>query len=787
MNSTQHSDQAYTPHLGRRNFLTAAGALVVSASGVATVTQVMAQATTGTAGAAIAAVPTKISTTKPQLLPTELDSWVAIQPNGGVVAYFGKVDLGQGLEVAIGQIVAEELDVEYSKVQVIMGDTASSVNQGGASSALGVQAGAKPLRNAAAEARRILVELAATQLNVPIANLVVKNGVISTSGEDAQNRQLPLQTLSYSDLVGGKFFNSKVEWNKKEGNALDIAVRAKVKSPSTYKVVGQPIMRKDVAWKVFGNGGNIGDVRVPGMLHARVIRSSMAGAVPQSVDIKSIAHIVGAKVVQEKNFLAVVAEKEWDAVRGARELQVKWSESKKPFPEYAKLHDHIRKSNIVKREVVVKVGQVDVVLKAASRVIEAEYVWPFQSHASMGPASAIADVKPGGVTIWTGSQKPHFAQVGVANLLKIPVEKVRAIWVVGPGSYGRNDAGDAVMDAAMLSKLTARPVRVQYMRHDATGWDPKAPASVHRVRASLDANGMINAYEFISKGFSRASIESNESDPRDSLVGLDMGMVPKAGVGFGVPDENYVFANKTTGWEVIPDLIDGPSPLRTSHLRDPVGLQIHFASEQFIDELAFIAKEDPIAFRIKHLKTPRDIAVLKAAAQRSGWQPRGNAVRDLNREVLTGRGLSYATRGGTILAIVAEIEVNKKTGHIWGRKFTVSHDCGLIINPQTLRMTIENAVVQSLSRSLFEEVQFAPDKVISTDWATYPILNLPDAPESIDVVLLNNPELPSTGAGEASCRLVPAAIANAFFDATGVRLREAPMTSDRVLAALAKA
>jgi CO/xanthine dehydrogenase Mo-binding subunit len=398
----------------------------------------------------------------------------------------------------------------------------------------------------------------------------------------------------------------------------------------------------------------------------------------------------------------------------------------------------------------------------------------------------VADVKADKITIWTGSQKPHYARDGVAALLKVPVESVEAIWVQGPGSYGRNDAGDAVLDAAYISKRVGQPVRVQGMRHDGTAWDPKAPASVHRARAAIDATGKVVAYDFTTRAFSRATIDSNESDPRDSLVGMELGLPPKGGMTFGIPEESYAFDNKLTSWEVIPDLIASASPMRTSHMRDPVGLQIQFASEQFIDELAYATGDDPIAFRLKYAKAPRDIAVLKAAAEKSGWEPRGNSKRDRTGNVLTGRGIAYAQRAGTIVAVVAEIEVDRKTGRIWGRKFTVAHDCGLIVNPQGLRYTIEGGLVQALSRTLYEEVQFAPDKVKSVDWNSYPILEIKDTPESIDIVLINRPEAPPTGAGEATCRVVPAAIANAFFDATGVRMREAPLNPARIKTLLSK-
>jgi nicotinate dehydrogenase subunit B len=761
--SDQNNDSNIS--IKRREFLKTSGALIVSTTMPWAPGAAMAQA----AGPA-----------KPPLAAAELDSWVAIMPDGRVTAFFGKVDLGQGLDVAIAQIVAEELDVAFEKVSVLMGDTATSMNQGGASSALGIQSGAKPLRNAAAEARRILVDMAAGKLGVPAGRLTVSDGVI-VSMDDAAKR------VSYAELIGGKYFNSKLEWNKQIGNSLDVKGQAKPKQPSEYKIVGQSFPRRDVAWKVYGTDNYVSDVRVPGMLHARVIRPPHAGGVPVKVDDKSIRDIKGARVVREKDFLAVVAPKEWDAVRAARTLKVEWSGPKKPFVPVDKVYDHIRSAPDFKSQDEQKQGDVASAFTAAARVVEAEYQWPFQSHASMGPACAVADVKADRATLWTGSQKPHFARDGIAKLLGLPADKVQAIWVIGPGSYGRNDAGDVALDAALLSKLTGKPVRVQYMRHDGTAWDPKAPASVHRARAALDASGNVIGYEFISRGFSRAMIESNESDPRDSLAGMELGMPPKIGVGFGTPLESYGFTNKRLGWEVVPPMLERASPLRTSHMRDPVGLQIHFASEQFIDELALSVGEDPVAFRLKYLTQPRDREVVKTAAEKAGWQPRTAARKLASGDILKGQGLAYAQRGGTIIALVADIEVERKTGRIRVRRFTAAHDCGLVVNPQGLRYTIEGGVVQALSRCLFEEVRFDENMVTSVDWNSYPILEMQDAPEEIDIVLINRPEIAPTGAGEATSRIVPAAVANAFFDATGVRLRQAPMTRERVLAALAQA
>ena len=736
--------------LSRREFLQASGALIVSASSPFFLNESFAQ-----------------SSSKPPLIPTELDSWIAVLPDGRVHAFFGKMDMGQGLDIAVAQIVAEELDVGFDKVEVLMGDTATSCNQGGASGSTGVSNGARLLRSAAAEARRVLVEGAAQELGVPASQLKVENGMVFSS----ENK------ISYAELIGGKHFNHQVEWNKQTGNAMDIKVAAKPKAPADYKVVGKPLARRDIAWKVCGTGDYVTDVRVPGMLHARVIRPPRAACKVRSIDEGSIKSIRGARVVREKDFVAVVAPREWDAVRAAQMLKVDWHALDGAFPEMDKLYDHIRAARVVKRQEEVKRGDVAAALKAPGvRIIEAEYEWPFQSHASMGPGCALADVKAGSCTVWTGSQKPHFVRNGVAKLLGMPEDKVRAIWIAGPGSYGRNDAGDAAMDAAFLSRATGQPVRLQGMRADGTAWDPKAPACVHRARAAIDASGKVIAYEFVSKGFSRQNIATNESDPADSLVGQSTGIAPKGTQIFGVPAESYGFENKLLAWETIPPLVDSCSPLRTSHLRDPVGPEIHFGSEQFIDELAAAAGEDPVAFRLKYLTNPRHAAVVKAVAEKAGWSSLGK-----------GKGIAFAERNGTAVAVVAQVEVDRKSGRIWARKFWVAHDCGLVINPLTLRSTIEGNVVHGLSRTLFEQVRFDRDSVLSVDWASYPILEMQDAPESIEIVLIDRPEIAPTGAGEPTIRVIPGAVANAFFDATGVRMRSAPLDPEKVKKALAKA
>jgi nicotinate dehydrogenase subunit B len=753
--------------LSRREFLKA-GALVISFMMPGTVGGTLGRASATTAG-------------KPPLTPDELDSWIAVLPDGRVTAFFGKMDMGQGVDVAIAQIVADELDVAFDRVVVVMGDTAFTCNQGGASGSTGVQRGGATLRYAAAEARRILLERAAERLSVEVAQLTVRDGVVSVAGD-------PRRRASYGELINGQHFHHKLEWNKQYGNPLLAKGLARPKTASEYRIVGTSIPQRIVADKVFGALPYVTDVKVDGMLHARVVRPPTAGCAPVAVDESSIRGIPGARVIREKELVAVVAEREWDAVRAAATLKVTWAQPCTPFPPMETLYDHIRQAKPIGAGVPVNKGDVDATLKTAHRVIEAEYEWPLQSHASMGPACAVADVRVDQATLWTGSQKPHYGRNGVAKLVGLPPEKVRAVWVPGPGSYGRNDAGDAALDAALLSKLAGRPVRVQYMRHEGTGWDPKGPAAVYRARAGLDAQGTVVAYDFLGKGFTRQDVATTESDPKDTLAGQLTGYAPKPTVIFQVPAEAYDFANKRCGWECIAPLLDRGSPLRTGHLRDPLGPETHFASESFIDEVAHAAGVDPVAFRLKYVSDPRHVAVITAAAEKAGWtaRPYPNPRRGKGN-VMTGRGVSYTERNGTIVAVVAEVEVDRRSGRVWAKRFTVAHDCGLIINPKGLELTIEGNVVQAVSRTLFEEVAFDRNRVLSVDWASYPILEIQDAPERIDIVLINRPDVGSSGAGEPSTRTVPAAIANAIFDATGVRLRRVPITSERVRAALARA
>jgi CO/xanthine dehydrogenase Mo-binding subunit len=761
-------------NVSRRQFLKGAGALVISSVAVS---EPAGRALAQTAGVGTGAT----ASIKPPLLPSQLDSYLAIGAEGRVTGFFGKIDMGQGVETGIAQIIAEELDVSFDSVSLVMCDTAVTIDAGGASNSMGIRHGGIMMRNAAAEARRVLLELASARLGVAADALAVSDGVVRVQAD-------PSRAVTYAALIGSKYFNVTLEWNKQLGFALDIKGKAKPKPASQYKLVGKPYPAVEVPGKVFGRTRYVTDMRRPGMLHARMIRPPVAGAVPVSVDAASIRALRGARVVQVKDLIAVVAPDEWNAVRAARQLKVKWSDVKPPFPDMASLYDHLRRAPTVGEnagdlfggKVAVNEGPVEAAFAKAARIVEREYEHPFQSHACMGPACALAEIADGKVTVWTGSQKAHSVREGVAAILGVALESVRAVWMPSPGSYGRNEAGDAALEAAVLARETGRPVRVQWMRHEGTGWDPKGPAGVMQMKAGLDAAGNVIAYRFKARAFSSWDVSSRESDPSDTLPGMLLGAPIKSQQNFGVPSNAYQFPVALAYWQSVAPLLDRASPLRTAHLRDPQGPQCQFASESFMDELAFELGVDPVEFRLRHIKSPRDAAVIRAAAQKAGWEARTRPRMQRRGGMLVGQGIGYATRQGTIVATIAEVEIDPKSGRPWARKFTVAHDCGLIVNPALLKKTIEGNIVMATSRALFEEVKFDNRNVTSLDWASYPILETPDVPEDIDIVLIDRPESPSTGAGEPSTRQVAPAIANAIFDATGTRLRRLPFTPERI-------
>ncbi|MGD0661377.1 MAG: molybdopterin cofactor-binding domain-containing protein [Syntrophorhabdales bacterium] len=711
--------------------------------------------------------------------PAKVSSWLAIGRDNIVTLFFGKVDVGQGLATAFRQLVADELDVPFDRVKVVMGDTALTVDQVGASASSGLREGGPSVRAACAEARLILLEMASARLGVPVERLDAHEGVITVRGGVKR-------PISYSELVNGKRFNATLNWNSQLGHPLNVTGRAKPKGPDQLKLVGQSIPRDDIPSVVFGQEHHVVDVRLPGMVHGRSIKPPFAGGRPVSVDAGSLSRIPGVmKVVRRGDYVGIVCEREEQADRAARELKIVWSEpSGASFPTDSEgLFDYMHQAPCRSDKVVQEVGDVDGAFSRAARVVEATYEVPFTSHASMGPACAVADWHGGEMTVWSGTQKPYDQRTGIAAFLGIPREKVRVIWKPGPGSYGRNDAGDVAYEAALLSKEVGRPVCLQSTRHEATAWDPKAPAALITVRGALDNAGNVIAFDWDNRSFSHQDVAPSENPPGETLLGQFQGLAREVRNVVGTPSEPYSFPNKRLTTHTIPPLLQMASPLRTSHLRLPSPSVITFASESFIDELAAAVSADPIEFRLRYLAGSRQAGLLKAVAEAADWETRPSpraGARIASTGIVTGRGV--AVRGGA--ATMAEVEVDMGTGRVRVKRFVCAHACGLIVNPDGLRNVIEGNLMHSMSRALFEEVRFDRSRVTSVDWDSYPIATIAGTPDRIDTILINEPESPPKGAGEETSAQTQPAIANAIFDATGVRLRRLPFTTERVKAAL---
>lgn len=763
-----------TIEMDRREFLKSSSALFVSVGAGGA----LSSAFVGEAGAQGAG-----SWASPN--PELLDTWLSVAKNGAVTVWSGKVDHGQGLATAYAQIVAEELDVSVDQVTVLMGDTISSCNQGGASASTGVRAGGNPLRNAAAEARRLIVAAGAAKLGVPADGLDTANGYVTAKGDAAKR-------VSYGELVGDQPFNAKLEWNKQVGNGMNVTGQAKPKPASAYKVVGQSVPRQDIPAKMLATEDYLTNASLPGMLHGRMIRPPVSGAVPVSVDAASIASIKGARVVHKQAFLGVVAETEWDAIKAARRLKVQWSAANPNFPGHDGVFDHIRKAAPVasnganafygKKEF--KEQPTLDALKSSARVVEAEYECAFQSHARMAPSVAVAEVKDGYATVWSDTQKPHYHRQGIAKLLGIPEEKVRVFFKHGAGSYGRSDADEASFEAAVLSREVGRPVRMQWSRAEGIAWDPKAPAAVVTAKAGLDSAGNVSAWYFRAKGFSGWDVKWVADGPEQTLAGQQLGHKKWNMHNFDVPTESYAFPNACVFWQTVMPLQDEVSPLRAAHMRAPQEFQTRFGQECFVDEVAAAVGQDPIAFRLKHVKNLREAAVLKAVAEKSGWGPADWKPRRDSGPVQRGRGVSMLAAYGSFIAVVADVEVNNRTGKVAVKRVTVANDSGTVINPGNLRLVIEGNVIQGLSRTLHEEVTFDRNRVTSVDWATYPILDSTEVPEAIDITLLGTQANPPGGAGEPALVCMPSAVANAIHNATGTRIRRFPFTAQRVKKAL---
>ena len=732
-----------TATVSRRDFLRAGGALVVGFT-----LGPPADAQSGSRGEPAGGA---------RILDTgEVDGFVAVHADGSVTIYSGKVDLGQGLRIAIPQMAAEELGIGVERIQMVEGDTALTPDQGPTAGSSGIMRGGVQIRQAAATARETLIALAAARSGKPASDFDTAGGEVRPkSGE---------RGIGFAELVGDRRFGLKVD------------PKAKLRDPASYTIVGKPLARPDLPGKISGRHMFVHDFKLDGMLHGRVIRPPASGATLVAVDEASISAIPGARVVRIKDFVGVVAGSEWDTISAARMLKLRWSESA-PLMGAAAVRGWMRSGPFEGDETLVKKGDARQALAGMTK-LAAEFYWPLQSHASMGPSCAVAAVHDGKATIWSASQATHRFRETIAKALALRKDAVRVVYLDGSGCYGMNGHDDAAADAALLSNAIGRPVRVQWSRQDEHGWDPKGPPQLLALEGAVGSDGRITAWRtemWIPK--------ATASLPNMPLLALDAaGIAQTPGITTGLISQNGDPPYAVPHQEVVVHWLKS-SPLRPSNFRAPGKVANCFAVESFTDMLAAAARRDAVEFRLQGLSDPRGIEVIRRAAALIGWQPRPSPAAPTAGR---GRGFAYVhyKHNESYVATAMEVDVDKASGAIHVRRVACAHDCGLVINPATLKAQIEGNILQTLSRTLLEEVAFDRARVTSVDWASYPILRFPDVPEIL-IEIIDRPQEPPLGAGEASATPVPAALANAVYDAVGARLTTVPFTRERVRTALA--
>jgi nicotinate dehydrogenase subunit B len=696
--------------------------------------------------------------------PKQIDTWLAIHADNTATVYIGYVELGQGSTTSLLQISAEELDLDMSQVSTIRLDTNITPNQGGTYSSSSIARGSPAIRTAAAEARQALLQLASKKLDAPVERLTVSRGVVAV-----KDSAIGVRSVTYGELVGDKPFS------------LAFTGAAPLKPVADYKLVGKSPTRNDIPDKVSGKYIYLQHVRLPGMVHGRVVRPRGqgvygAGATVATLDETSIADIPSARVLRKGDFVGVVADREWDAVRAAQRLKITW-DMPATLPGSDGLYDAMRAEKTTDR-VVLERGDVTGAFAQAAHVTSGHYHAPYQAHAGFGPNGALADVKSDSALVICSTQDVYATRNTLAGVLGMPAQKVRVQYYEGSGTYGHSCYDDVAQAAAILSQLAGKPVRLQFMRWDEHGWDNYGPAHVGEIRAAVDAGGKIVAYQYDGWHHNWSAIETSAQ--------LALG-TPAAEWRLGAAQQ--VNPSDCGGMYDIPSVrlvnhqVPGLKYLKGAWLRSPLDLSFSFASEQTIDELARLTGMDAYKFRQRNIKDERWMGVLDAVAQASKWEPRPPASKLSDAKIATGRGIGLGTHLTSYGGAVAEIEVNKETGQVAVRHMYGAIDAGLAVNPAFIENQISGQLVQTVSRMLHEEVTFNKTNVTSLDWNSYPILRFEECPE-VTPIVVQRVDQKSTGAGEEVMAAAAGAIANALFDATGVHMREFPLTPNRVLAAL---
>ena len=734
--------------LDRRSVLASGGALIVSFS----LSDAFAEDQ----------APVAVAPPPPPSLPGSLketpllDSWVRIDADGSITVFTGKAELGQGFKTAFQQIAAEELDVPFTSLKVVTADTLLTADEGYTSGSQSTQYSGTAIQNAAAQVRALLLDEAARRFNLPVENLRTESGaVVALDG----------RRLGYGALVADNMLHVQAQ------------PKSKLKDPATYKVMGQPVPRVDIPAKVTGGQAYVQDMRLPGMVHARIVRPPSYDAQLTQYDISVVEKLPGfVKVVRDGNFLAVVAQKEFEAVKAMKALSraAKWQEK----PSLPKQDDLLSVLTSLKSNDTTIFRQSDP-SAIGQKTREATYTRPYQAHGSIGPSCAIAQLIDGAMTVWTHTQGVYPDRQGIAEMLKVPLANVRLIHVEGSGCYGHNGADDAAADAALIARaLPGIPVRVQWMREQEHAWEPFGPAMVTKLKASLDGNGKIVDWNF--------DVWTNTHSTRPGGAGSMLAAQHMAEP-FAVPepkplplpagggDRNaipiYKFPNAKVVHRFIPDM-----PVRVSAMRALGAYHNIFSIESFMTELAELAGDDPVEFRLKHLEDRRGREVIEKAAKEFGWQKGQKAAADRGYGFAFARYKSLAA----YCAIASEVEVSRETGRPRLVRAVAAVDSGQVVNPDGLINQLEGAILQSMSWTLYEAVTFDDTRITSIDWQTYPILRFDAVPEKVDVHIINRPGLPFLGSGETGQGPAAASLANAVANATGKRLRDLPLTRQKI-------
>jgi nicotinate dehydrogenase subunit B len=733
----------------RRNFLKTAGAITVGFSW--SMPSVLAQQ------AARPSLPGSLNTNR------MLDGWIRINAGGTVTVFTGKCELGQGILTALAQIAADELDVSYERIEMVSADTARTPNEGMTAGSLSVENSGTAVRLACAEARQILLELAATKLGVAVASLSVTDGTVTGSAK-----------ITYWDLAR--------EANLKR----EASAQAKPKAPAQHKVIGKSMPRRDIPSKVTGGKSYVQDIRMPGMVYGRVVRPPSYRAQLVSIDEATIKAMPGVvAVMRDGSFLAVAAEREEQAIKAAQALRAsaKWTEAADLPPPMPALYDHLQR--MPARDMVI--NQKIAAAPAGGKIVshESTYRRPYQAHASMAPSCAVAQFKDGRYAVWTHSQGVFPLRGELVKILKVPADSITCTHVEGAGCYGHNGADDVALDAALLARATGgRPVKLQWMREDEFGWEPYGSAMVMKMRARLDESGGIVDWQH--EVWSHPHSTRPASTPGGNVLAgwhianpVPMGVPANSPQPSGAADRNavplYDFPSQKVLLHYVTDM-----PIRTSALRGLGAYANVFALESFMDELAAAAGVDPVEFRLRHMKDPRARAVIETCAQKAGWKPGQKS------DGTHGRGIAFAKYKNlaSYCAVITDVTVDRRTGKIAVTRAVSAVDAGLIINPDGVVNQIEGGIIQSASWTLKEQVGYDRSRITMRSWADYPILTFPEVP-AIEVHLINRPDERPLGSGEGSQGPTGAAIANAVAHATGVRIRDLPFSPARVKAALA--